>query len=273
VTAPQDPLDTSLLERLDWLYQRQLRQAAAEVAAAIAHAAGTPLNVISGRAELLRQDPASAAAQVTRMEEQVRKLADGLRQFVDYLTLEDRAARHDRLAAQVLAELLQLVQPLARSRQVEIATDAAQLGAASIDEQSLSNLVALLSWATRCVATGSRITLRATAVADGAWFELQVPVIVPPAVWRLEHFGARTTGEDSEPFRLLAICAAVARGQGGKLVAEALTTGGTSASSTGDPSTGDPSGHGASTGGATPAPAGAAPTGTRIRLLCRSLSG
>jgi len=269
VTAPQDPLDPSLLERLDSLYQRQLRQAAAEVAAAIAHAAGTPLNVISGRAELLRQDASSAAAQITRIEEQVRKLADGLRQFVDYLTLEDRAARRDRPAAEVLAELLRLVQPLARSRQVEIATDTAELGAASIDEQSLSNLVALLSWATRCVAAGGQITLRATAVADGAWFELQVPGIVPPEVWRLEHFGARTAGEDSEPFRVLAICAAVARGQGGKLAAEALTTGNSSATLLG----GAGSLGGAGTGGATPSPAGATPTGTRIRLLCRNIAG
>jgi len=242
VTSPQEPLDASLLELLDSLYQRQLRQAAAEVAAAIAHAAGTPLNVVSGRAELIRQEPANAAAQVTRIDEQVRKLADGLRQFVDYLTIEDRTARLDQPAAQVLAELLRLVLPLARCRQVEISTDAAELGAASIDEQSLSNLVALLSWSTRSVAAGTRIELRATAAPGGAWFELLVPGLVPPDVWRLEHFDSRTPGEGSEAYRVMAICAAVARGQGGKLQVEALTSTGT------------------------------APTGIRIRLLCRSLS-
>src|SRR6185295_11805528 len=66
MNPPRDPPDASLLELLDALYQRQIRDAAAEVAAAIAHAAGTPLNVIGGRAELIRQDPANAAGHVTR---------------------------------------------------------------------------------------------------------------------------------------------------------------------------------------------------------------
>jgi len=78
-----------LLELSDTLAQRQLREAGAEVAAAIAHAVGTPLNVISGRAELIRHDPSNALAQVTRIEEQVKKLANGLRQVVDYLAVPE----------------------------------------------------------------------------------------------------------------------------------------------------------------------------------------
>jgi hypothetical protein len=79
----------SLLEMYDALAQYQLRDAGAEVAAAIAHAVGTPLNVISGRAELIRHDPSNALAQVARIEEQVKKLATGLRQLVDYLAIPD----------------------------------------------------------------------------------------------------------------------------------------------------------------------------------------
>jgi hypothetical protein len=78
-----------LLEMYDALAQYQLRDAGAEVAAAIAHAVGTPLNVISGRAELIRHDPSNALAQVARIEEQVKKLATGLRQLVDYLAIPD----------------------------------------------------------------------------------------------------------------------------------------------------------------------------------------
>jgi signal transduction histidine kinase len=78
-----------LLELYDALAQYQLRDAGAEVAAAIAHAVGTPLNVISGRAELIRHDPSNALAQVVRIEEQVKKLATGLRQLVDYLAIPD----------------------------------------------------------------------------------------------------------------------------------------------------------------------------------------
>jgi hypothetical protein len=81
-----------LLELYDALAQYQLRDAGAEVAAAIAHAVGTPLNVISGRAELIRHDPSNALAQVARIEEQVKKLATGLRQLVDYLAIPDPRA-------------------------------------------------------------------------------------------------------------------------------------------------------------------------------------
>ncbi len=86
------PLEEPLLQLLDALAQHQLRNAGAEVAAAIAHALGTPLNVISGRAELIRQDPGNALAQVTRIEEQVRKVATGLRQLVDYLAVPEPSA-------------------------------------------------------------------------------------------------------------------------------------------------------------------------------------
>jgi signal transduction histidine kinase len=85
----QSPAREALLELYDAVAQRQLRDAGAEVAAAIAHAVGTPLNVISGRAELIRHDPSNALAQVARIEEQVKKLATGLRQLVDYLAVPD----------------------------------------------------------------------------------------------------------------------------------------------------------------------------------------
>jgi two-component system OmpR family sensor kinase len=248
----REPLDASLLELLDTLYQRQVRQAAAEVAAAIAHAAGTPLNVIGGRAELIRQDPANAAGHVTRIEEQVRKLADGLRQFVDYLTIEDGSARRasgetrpmgDVPAARLLEQLLELVQPLALARQVELVTDVTELGSARAAEQTLANLVTLLSWAVRRAPAASKVQLRVAAAPGGALFELQIPGLPPPRAWRLEHFDARESADDSEPFRIMAVCAAVARGQGGKLLADATT---------------DASG---------------APSGIQIRLLCRTSEG
>ena len=99
----REPNRDPLLELCDTLAQRQLREAGAEVAAAIAHAVGTPLNVISGRAELIRHDPSNALAQVTRIEEQVKKLANGLRQVVDYLAVPEPPpalpATHNRAEA------------------------------------------------------------------------------------------------------------------------------------------------------------------------------
>jgi hypothetical protein len=95
----QSPARESLLELYDAIAQRQLRDAGAEVAAAIAHAVGTPLNVISGRAELIRHDPSNALAQVARIEEQVKKLATGLRQLVDYLAVPDPRAPQQSTSA------------------------------------------------------------------------------------------------------------------------------------------------------------------------------
>jgi len=246
VTLPREspvpePLDAALYARLDALYQRQLRAAAAEVAAAIAHAAGTPLNVISGRSELIRQDPVNAGAQLTRIDDQVRKLAEGLRQFVDYLTPQDGGlkegdAKGEVPAAQLLAELSGLIGPLAVGQRVALSIDPTEIGAASIDAQVLSNLVALVSWAvssagesTAASAPGgprNKVELKGSATAGGVQFELTVPGLPPPNAWRIERFETTAPGETSEPYRVMAICAAVARGQGGKLFADALPDGG-----------------------------------------------
>lgn len=257
--SSDEPFPGGSLAKLDELYQQQLRGAAAEIAAAVAHAVGTPLNVISGRAELIRQDPANALAQVTRIEEQVRKMADGLRDFVEYLTSDTRANR-DVPAAQVLEHACTLLRPVTAEQQVELLVEDAALAAAtvenlasvSVDQRSLSNLVTLLSWALRCTAAlhapGQRklqlvATPLAGATGGGAVFELHVFGLPLPEHWRIERFEASPPGAESEAFRLVAVCAAIARGQGGKLQADLL-----------------PGEH---------APAG----GVRLRLLCRSSAG
>lgn len=229
------PLDASLYARLDALYQQQLRTAAAEVAAAIAHAAGTPLNVISGRSELIRQDPTNAAAQLTRIDDQVRKLAEGLRQFVEYLTLQGQTpaqgdGKGEVPAAQLLSELSSLVGPLAVGQRVTLSIDPSEIGSASVEAQVLSNLVALVSWAVSSAARNApankKVELKGSAAPGGVQFELIIPGLPPPDAWRIERFEANAPGETSEPYRVMAICAAVARGQGGKLFADALPDGG-----------------------------------------------
>jgi signal transduction histidine kinase len=232
--VPQ-PLDASLYARLDALYQRQLRAAAGEVAAAIAHAAGTPLNVISGRSELIRQDPVNAAAQLTRIDDQVRKLAEGLRQFVEYLTLQSGAPQEadgkgELPAAQLLSELSSLIGPLAVGQRVTLSVDPTEIGSASVDAQILSNLVALVSWAVSAAGASNgspnkKVELKGSATPGGVLFELTIPGLPPPDAWRIERFEANAPGETSEPYRVMAICAAVARGQGGKLFADALPDG------------------------------------------------
>jgi signal transduction histidine kinase len=187
--------DEPLLHLFDTLAQHQLRNAGAEVAAAIAHALGTPLNVISGRAELIRQDPSNALAQVARIEEQVKKCATGLRQLVDFLAVPDtfvspsplaspRSASVEPtarslaqgpearvgvqveqpesvmavvLASSVLEDLVVLAQPIARANRTELEANLSALGAARVDRwHALSTLNALISLAIRYAGSNSR---------------------------------------------------------------------------------------------------------------------
>lgn len=179
----QPPAREPLLELYDTLAQQQLREAGAEVAAAIAHAVGTPLNVISGRAELIRHDPSNALTQVARIEEQVKKLATGLRQLVDYLAVPDpRAAQRSAsppgkrtatetssAAAQgsgtgaaaaaefsvvgaqsVLDDVIALTEPLASASHVDVSADGSGLAAARVDRwHALGTLGTLVSQAIR----------------------------------------------------------------------------------------------------------------------------
>lgn len=185
----QSPARESLLELYDAIAQRQLRDAGAEVAAAIAHAVGTPLNVISGRAELIRHDPSNALTQVARIEEQVKKLATGLRQLVDYLAVPDPRAPQQSAsvpsassakgpgikegaarpgaraaaavsaalpessvvdAASVLDDVAALTEALARASHVEVVVDGSGLAGARVERwHALGTLGTLVSQAVR----------------------------------------------------------------------------------------------------------------------------
>lgn len=231
------------------------------MAAAISHAVGTPLNVITGRAELIHRDPANAAAHAARIEEQARKLASGLRQLTDYLTPEDEDAADEVPAGQALEEARSLVDAFAASRGVVLALDTRALGSARIDRKfALGILTTLIEWAVRyrtdptgTMATGvpaaaeQRLVIKGSVVDNGSAIdemvaiEFEVPALEALAGWRLEKFESRTSlGANAEPYRVLSLCSALARIQGGGLSIEPLS----SSSSTG---------------------AGA---GIRVRLLC-----
>jgi hypothetical protein len=299
--GPTEPL----LHLLDTLQQYQLRNAGAEVAAAIAHALGTPLNVISGRAELIRQDPSSALAQVTRIEEQVRKVATGLRQLVDYLAVPDgmgapflpsavtsivepgsgpatlqsggverarSTARGSALAgpalagsalvasggsesgltvvsaASVLSDLSKIAQPIAEAHGARLELDGSAVEDVTVDRwHALATLNTLVSLAIRHVGQFNAGTLDADQSGDrttreserpsikltgsktpaSVVFELVVPELDVMEGWHLEHFQVRPPAtQKAEPYRTLSICAAVARGRGGKLQVEPSPQGG-----------------------------------------------
>lgn len=253
----QSPARDALLELYDALAQHQLRDAGAEVAAAIAHAVGTPLNVISGRAELIRHDPSNALAQVARIEEQVKKLATGLRHLVDYLAVPDpRAAQRgpgpqpgaaeEALAVveanTVVADVVALTEGLARANEVDVVADASALEGARVERwHALATLSSLVSCAIRQVGAhdraaapragsngpndAARIRIRGDVDNQGVVFELVVPGLAWVEGWQLEHFQARPDPTECAEFhRTMSICAAVVRGHGGKLLVEAPST-------------------------------------------------
>jgi len=165
----QAPAREPLLELYDALAQHQLRDAGAEVAAAIAHAVGTPLNVISGRAELIRHDPSNALTQVARIEEQVKKLATGLRQLVDYLAVPDprlpqRSAPSKRGPAEASAAREgEAARPAARNDAGGHSSGAASELAVVDAKSILDDVVAL----TEALAQASHVEV----VADGSGLE------------------------------------------------------------------------------------------------------
>jgi signal transduction histidine kinase len=236
----------TLLELSEALAQRQLRDAGAEIASALAHAIGTPLNVISGRAELIRHDPTNALAQVARIEEQVKKLATGLRQIVDYLAVpEPRQPAAPELAAPtapleiveakaVLRDAAALAAPVSHALGVELAMDGEALSGARVERWhalgTLSSLVSAalhqFSPAGRSAASGARIGIGGSLGPQGVTFELTVPGLAAVQGWQLEHFHSRPgSGEGTEFHRTMSICATMVRGHGGRLQAEASPDG------------------------------------------------
>lgn len=248
----QVPPAQTLLELSEALAQRQLRDAGAEIASALAHAVGTPLNVISGRAELIRHDPSNALAQVARIEEQVKKLATGLRQIVDYLAVPEpappgapgprpaggppapgpAAAPIEIVDAQaVLRDAAALAEPASRALGVEVVLDGEALSGARVERwHSLGTLSSLVSAAVRHAAAGrtegaagdgQRVRIGGSIGPQGVTFELTVPGLGLVQGWQLEHFHARpASSEGSEFHRTMSICGTIVRGHGGRLQAE-----------------------------------------------------
>src|SRR5437868_6326116 len=104
----------SLLARLDDLRQAERRAASARMVSVAGHLVGTPLNVIAGRAALIRSNPAPEAVEenVRRIEEQVERLALRIRRLIDYFGMPDPSDLR-RSVGEVLDECVALYRPIA----------------------------------------------------------------------------------------------------------------------------------------------------------------
>lgn len=133
--------------------ERQLQQgqklaAVGRLASEVAHEVGTPLNIISGRAESIRKGlPADHPAErhVATILRQTERITGSLRELLDY-TRPRRPAVRPHPVCPLLNRLVELLEPLAQRRGVElkmrVAADLLPIRAdADLFQQALMNLV------------------------------------------------------------------------------------------------------------------------------------
>jgi signal transduction histidine kinase len=183
VVAPDKPDLATLLARLDDLRQAERRAASARMVSVAGHLIGTPLNVIAGRAALIRSNPTPASIEenVRRIEEQVERLALRIRRLIDYFGGADPSAVR-RSVGEVLADCEELYRPVAELKGVVLQVSAPGVEPLRI-ESSLSQLVltTLLSLAVRTTPSGQAVTLIATEHGPKTVaFELALPGLEPP---------------------------------------------------------------------------------------------
>lgn len=214
-------LAASLLTRLDDLRQAERRAASARMVSVAGHLAGTPLNVIAGRAALIRANPSPEAIEenVRRIEEQVERMALRMRRLVDYFGLAE-ASVAPRAVAEVLAECGALYLPVAQLKGVSLSVDAGSVGSMRMEaEVAPLILTTLTSLGVRATGRGQSVTLEASEHGpSGLAFELRLPALEVPA--NFERFEPPEHGGHYDPGTLEALwtCLGLAHRVGGSLV-------------------------------------------------------
>jgi signal transduction histidine kinase len=184
------------------------------------HLAGTPLNVIAGRAALIRANPSPEAIEenVRRIEEQVERMSLRMRRLVDYFGPGESFSEH-RSVGDVLSECRALYCPLAQLKGVSLLIE----GRGVEDQRIVAELAgviltSLLSLAVRTTAAGQTISLGATAHGTQAIvFELELPSLELPS--NFERFEPPENPGRYDPGTLETFwtCLGLARRQGGSL--------------------------------------------------------
>ena len=218
-----------LLARLDELRKAERRAASARMVSVIGHLIGTPLNVIAGRAGLIRtnQAPEAIEENVRRIEEQVERLSLRIRRLVDYFGLADPPSKQQPLG-QILGECRDLYAPIASSKQIEL-----ELSHGDLEEQHIEGtllpvvLTALLSLAIASSPPGSKVVLAARErgpkllLLELGMAGLSVP---PGRLDRLEP-PEPESHYDVGAFETLWICQGLARRLSGSLEVQAHASG------------------------------------------------
>jgi len=217
-----DKLDAAaLLARLDTLRQAERRAASARMVSVAGHLIGTPLNVIAGRAALIRSNPTPEAVEenVRRIEEQVERLALRIRRLIDYFGMADPSDLR-RSVGEVLDECTALYRPIAEVAGVTLEVSVQGVEPLRI-EASVPALVltTLLSLAVRSTLPGKTVQLSATEHGPKTVaFELTMPDLpTPPANFERLEPPEHTLRYDAGALETFWICLGLARRIGGTL--------------------------------------------------------
>jgi two-component system, NtrC family, sensor kinase len=233
MAPPRSELEQQLEDRLvllDRLRQDERMAVTSRVASMIGHLIGTPLNVIAGRAAMIRSNPndESAVENARRIEEQVDRLAQQIRRLIEYLTAPDPAVE-SRSVAEMLEDALGLYRPLAERRGVRLNEPSAALPEGTIDSTALMVLTSLLSLSLRLTPAGGEVSIGVTQAETGVVFDLRVPAMhpTPQRLDRLDPPEHKTARVGADQLQVLSVCHAIARRAEGRLEAQALQPTGT----------------------------------------------
>jgi signal transduction histidine kinase len=193
-----------------------------QVAANVAHQAGTPLNLVSGYVQMIRDDPRTderTRARLVTVDAQIKEVTRVLR------TMLDRARQPSGLAIVALAHVIERVRELAQPRlsraniQLELSVDSdlplVKADAAQL-EMALLNLV---TNALDAMPDGGTLSIAARACPDGARLEIADTGggIAAPIVDRLFEPWVTTKPAGQGSGLGLAIVRDVVRGHGGSI--------------------------------------------------------
>jgi signal transduction histidine kinase len=220
--GPDTPDLSTLLATMDDLRQAERRAASARMVSVAGHLVGTPLNVIAGRAALIRTNPSPEAIEenVRRIEEQVERLALRIRRLIDYFGLAEPAAA-DKTLGQLVEDARVLYAPIAESKHVGLEFATQGLDALQVDGAFAPLvLTTLLSLALRTAVAGQTVALSVSERGPQlVSISLSCPGLEPPpkSFERLEppEHGLRY---DAGTLETLWVCLGLSRRLGGGLV-------------------------------------------------------
>jgi len=232
--VPPPPASEALL-LAERLRQAERQAASFRVASAIGHLIGTPLNIISGRAALLRSagTPTQSEEHARKIEEQVERLASEVRRLIDYLT-PPRLDPEPLSISRVIDDVLSICRPLAASRGASILRTGAEAPGSLPDGLSaVLVLTSVVSLAIRTLPPGGAPELRVESSLDSpgfARFRISGPGIARPP-GRIDRLEPPPKGsEDGQPevLEVLSTCLFIAERYNGTLRLDTDSSGGAS---------------------------------------------